>query len=467
MVDITTDCDLKLINEKISSLITYSEENHDCNNKLEIMCPDSLSESIFKISPVEMHFQKLQKIYAIENFVNRSDDIEPFFIADQSILRSQHQKWTQHLPRFTPFYAVKSNNHELILKSLINLGTSFDCASMEEIRTILDLGIPSEKIIFANPCKSPIHLKYASLKRISKMTFDNADELYKIKDYYPEAELVIRIDVDDSKSICQFGVKFGVRLGKTKPLLELAIKLGLKVIGISFHVGSGCTDASAFGDAIKRARLVFDEGKQLGFEFTLLDIGGGFPGPIAVHDGVSIQFEQIAETVNKTFDEYFGDIQDNLQLIAEPGRYFSSSAFTLVSNITSRRTVETEEEVSYMYYINDGVYGSFNCIIYDHVTVPQPGSLIKKSNGQVSYKNLQEQQDDTFSSSIWGPTCDSMDCVSKSMRLPKLSCGDWLIFENMGAYTLVAASRFNGMSIPKVYYFDSMSSSIMANYETH
>jgi ornithine decarboxylase len=467
MLEVTSDIDLKLINEKIASLITYSEENHDCNNKFEIMCSDLLSKSHFEISPFEENIEKLQKISAVENFVNQSDDIEPFFIADINVLRSQHQKWMQHLPRFTPFYAVKSNNHEFILKTLVSLGTSFDCASMEEIRTILDMGIPSEKIIFANPCKSPIHLKYAYLKGVSKMTFDNADELYKIKEYYPEAELVIRIDVDDSKSICQFGVKFGVRLGKTKPLLELALRLGLKVVGVSFHVGSGCTDPSAFGDAIKRARHVFDEGKELGFEFTLLDIGGGFPGPIAVHDGVKIQFEQIAETVNKTFDEYFGDIQDNLQLIAEPGRYFSSSAFTLVSNITSRRTIETEEEVSYMYYINDGVYGSFNCIIYDHVTITQPGSLIKKSNGQVSYRNLEERLDETYTSSIWGPTCDSMDCISKSMRLPKLSVGDWLVFENMGAYTLVAASRFNGMSIPNVYYFDSLSSSIMAMYETH
>ncbi len=457
MVEAVSDQD-QIIN-KMNTLLSMSPQCQDWDTKSDKTntSNEKSTYSIIKvdseISEKELAHQKIGEIVATENFVNSSMDIEPFFIANMNSVKSQYHKWMRCLPRFTPFYAVKCNNNEVVLRTLISLGTSFDCASMEEIKTILNFGIPPRKIIYANPCKSPVHLKYAASVGVSKMTFDNADELLKIKQYYPAAELVIRVHVDDSKSICQFGVKFGVRLGQTKPLLEMASKLGLKVIGVSFHVGSGCTDPSAYNDALKRAREVFEEGRQMGYEFSLLDIGGGFPGLSVAQNGVKIQFEDIAEVINKAMDEHFAEIKD-LQLIAEPGRFFASTAFTLVTNITSRRTIETEEGPTFMYYINDGVYGSFNCLIFDHADLPQPRFLIKNLQDFVSHTQA-EDCNDGYLSSVWGPTCDSMDCLTKAIKLPQLAVGDWLIFDNMGAYTLVAASRFNGMNNPKVLYLDS------------
>jgi ornithine decarboxylase len=397
--------------------------------------------------------QKFSETCAIENYVNSTSDIEPFYVADMKKVRSQYARWTHCLPRFTPFYAVKCNNNDAILRTLMSLGCSFDCASMEEIKTVLDMGVPAQNIIYANPCKSPIHLKYAASVGVNRMTFDNADELIKVKQYCPSAELVIRIQVDDSKSICQFGVKFGVRHGNTKPLLALAAKLNLKVIGVSFHVGSGCTDASAYNDAIKRVKGVFEEAKEFGFNFNFLDIGGGFPGLSVLQNGAKIEFEEIASVVNKSMEEYFSD-QKDLILIAEPGRYFAQTSFTLVTHITSRRTVEHQDGESFMYYINDGVYGSFNCLIFDHADLPQLHYLVK--NEENIYNHFHSQDfNQLHTCSVWGPTCDSMDCLSKSIKLPQLNVGDWLIFDNMGAYTLVAASRFNGMNLAKVLYLES------------
>lgn len=409
---------------------------------------------------------------ALEKHVNINKEIEPFFVVDLNSVVNQHQKWKNNLPIFTPFYAVKCNNDPIVLKTLINLDTNFDCASMEEIKTILDLGVSPDRIIYANPCKAPNHIKYAAEKGVLKTTFDNAEELYKVKNYHPKAELVIRIQVDDSKSICQLGIKFGVPLGNTRTLLELAFKLGLKVIGVSFHVGSGCTDASAFEDAIKRAKDVFEEAKEVGYNFTLLDIGGGFPGLSGVQNEVKIEFEEIAEVINNAIEAYFKEEKEagKVEFIAEPGRFFCSSAFSLVTNITSKRSIArpaTTELIdnnskfsSFMYYINDGVYGSFNCLIFDHAVLPYPSFLIKNSNsGVYSYYTAEhiKSKEELFESSLWGPTCDSMDLLTQSIKLPELSIGDWLLFENMGAYTLVAASRFNGMNKPKIYYLDSES----------
>jgi len=134
-----------------------------------------------------------------------------------------------------------------------------------------------------------------------------------------------------------------------------------------------------------------------------------------------------------------------VHLIAEPGRFFVASAFTLAVNIIAKRTVTNSEDTdfinikSFMYYVNDGVYGSFNCLMYDHATV-EP-TLLKNHPGELLY-----------SSSVWGPTCDGLDCVLESCLLPELSTGDWIVFRDMGAYTMAAASTFNGMPKPRCYY---------------
>ena len=99
--------------------------------------------------------------------------------------------------------AVKCNNEPAVLEILSNYGLGFDCASKVEIQTILNLGVSPNRIIFANPCKQASHVKYAAANNVAMMTFDNEQELHKIKALYPDAQLVIRIRVDDSKSLCQ------------------------------------------------------------------------------------------------------------------------------------------------------------------------------------------------------------------------------------------------------------------------
>ena len=98
-----------------------------------------------------------------------------------------------------------------------------------------------------------------------------------------------------------------------------------------------------------------------------------------------------------------------------------------------------------MLYINDGVYGSFNCLLYDHATVDveMVEELGDTERGSVAVR------------SVWGPTCDGLDCVLPEVELPDLEIGAWLYFRNMGAYTLAAGSTFNGMPRPGVTHWCS------------
>uniref|UniRef100_A0A3B3ZS57 ornithine decarboxylase n=1 Tax=Periophthalmus magnuspinnatus TaxID=409849 RepID=A0A3B3ZS57_9GOBI len=387
----------------------------------------------------------------IEQNINESsltDDRDAFYICDLGDILKKHLRWTRALPRVTPFYAVKCNDSRSVVTTLASLGTGFDCASkfQTEIQLVQSLGVDPGRIIYANPCKQVSQIKYASAHGVRMMTFDSEVELMKVARYHDNA-LVLRIATDDSKAVCRLSVKFGAPLKACRGLLEKAKELGLDVIGVSFHVGSGCTDPLTYSQAISDARYVFDMGQnELGFTMDLLDIGGGFPGS----DDVDLKFEEITAVINPALDKYF-PVDHKLKIIAEPGRFYVASAYTLVVNIIAKKVILDDDNASdedegttdrtIMYYVNDGVYGSFNCILFDHAhCLP---SL---------HKQKPKPDEPLYPCSIWGPTCDGLDRIVEQCTLPDLQVGDWLVFENMGAYTVAASSTFNGFQRPDIHY---------------
>ncbi|XP_004396371.1 PREDICTED: ornithine decarboxylase-like [Odobenus rosmarus divergens] len=380
------------------------------------------------------------------NEVSSPDDKDAFYVTDLGDILKKHLRWLKALPRVTPFYAVKCNDSRTIVKTLATIGTGFDCASKTEIQLVQSLGVPPERIINANPCKQVSQIKYAANNGGQMMTFDSEVELMIVARAHPKAKLVLRIATDDSKAVCRLSVKFGVTLKMSRLLLEQTRELNIDVIGVSFHVGSGRTDPETFMQAISDARCVFDMGAEVGFNMYLLDIGGGFPGS----EDVKLKFEEITSVINPALDKYF-PADPGVRIIAEPGRYYVASAFMLAVNIIAKKLVLKEQtgsddedessEQTFMYYMNDGVYGSFNCILYDHAHVKP--LLQKRPKPDEKY----------YSTSIWGPTCDGLDLIVQGCDLPEMHVGDWMVFENMGAYAVAAASTFNGFQErPTIYY---------------
>ena len=259
------------------------------------------------------------------------------------------------------------------------------------------------------------------------MTFDNADELHKTKALFPNAELFLRILTDDSSSLCRLSLKYGASLDCTEQLLKLAKELELNVVGISFHVGSGASDPQSFVKAVQDSRTVFDQAAHVGYDLKTLDVGGGF---------CSENFEVMAGVLSEALDEYF---PPSIRIIGEPGRYYVASAFTLACNVIARRDIQdpANNMSSYMVYLNDGVYGNFSSIIFDHQhPVPQ---ILAANDNHVRAVPIEY--------SLWGPTCDGIDRITESCLFNcVLDVGDWLYFEDMGAYTKCSATRFNGFT---------------------
>eukprot|EP01091_Cochliopodium_minus_P020457 TRINITY_DN8957_c0_g1_i1.p1 TRINITY_DN8957_c0_g1~~TRINITY_DN8957_c0_g1_i1.p1 ORF type:complete len:722 (+),score=265.08 TRINITY_DN8957_c0_g1_i1:145-2310(+) len=393
-------------------------------------------------------------------------DFGGFYFCNLGVVIDKWLLWKKLMPRAKAFYAVKSNPDVNLVRTLAMLGAGFDCASKPELEEVLSLGVKTEDIIFANPCKGRDHIEYAKNNGVAMMTFDNSDELGKIFNMYKEAQLVLRILPDDSHSLMPFGTKFGASLAESTKLIKKCKEIGANLIGVSFHVGSGCFSNQAWPDAIKLARQIWDIAVEEGFQMKLLDIGGGFPGT----DNTKLKFPDIAEAACNSLNEIFPE--KNIKIIAEPGRYFCTEAYTLAVNIISKRTKittgtqaqnhfrlvgnddhneDSQSEVTAsqentvtekkMYYLSDGVYGSFNNIVFDHAN-PLP----------IPLKTFDENAE-LHKSCLFGPTCDSIDVICRDIDLPELELDDWIYFPHMGAYTISSASSFNGFTVPNSKYF--------------
>jgi ornithine decarboxylase len=331
--------------------------------------------------------------------------------------------------------AVKCNPDPQVIRLLAELGTGFDCASKAEIDLVLKADVDPTRIIYAQPCKTSSYVRYAACKNVKQMTFDNTDELHKIKKFFPEAELFLRISTDDSSSLCRLSLKFGAAMDATNELLALAKELDLNVVGVSFHVGSGASDPLAFRQAVRDARSVFDQAATHGYMLRTLDVGGGF---------VSETFEAMTAALNQAIDDY---IPSHVNIIGEPGRYYVSSAFTLAAHIIARRTIADPATgvKGYMIYLNDGLYGNFSSIMFDH---QNPVAQILRT-GEYDYfvTTAAQHKASGIEYSVWGPTCDGIDRIVESIHFDhELDVGDWLYFEEMGAYTKCSATRFNGFT---------------------
>ncbi|KAJ5104449.1 hypothetical protein NUU61_001796 [Penicillium alfredii] len=394
-----------------------------------------------KPSPEELVDLAIESHIARVNKHSLAGGDESFFVADLGQVTRQHRRWTQSLPGVRPYY------DPTLLKLLADLGTGFDCASIEEIRAVLNQGVDPARILFANPCKSPAALVYARQAGVIRTTFDNLDELDNIKAHMPEAQLLLRIYANDDGALICLGEKFGAHLDTVQPLLSRAWELELDVIGVSFHVGTGATNPTSFAKAINHARLVFTQAQRLGFTPTILDIGGGF---------VDSHFEPTASLLRETIRAEF---PAGVTVIAEPGRFYARSAYTLACRVISRRRQlgsAAAAGVPDMLYQNDGVYGNFmNVIMEKEVMGPSvvegtrgkdiSGGKCEKDSEDLSSRGISGAGEQRYS--IWGPTCDSIDCVVRETTLEReVAVGDWLKYRNMGAYTSTTATQFNGFS---------------------
>jgi ornithine decarboxylase len=221
--------------------------------------------------------------------------------------------------------------------------------------------------------------------------------------------------------------KFGAAPGEAVDLIRAAFDAGLVVEGISFHVGSQCTNFENYVQALNLASGVFKEAHDRGYhQVKILDIGGGFPAP---YDRNVQPFKALARRLNSEFRRLF---PPKMEILAEPGRFLVATAGTLVARVIGKAVRDGKQ----CYYINDGVYHTFSGIIFDHCKYPI--EAFRKGPTQIC--------------SVFGPTCDALDVISMAEELPDLKLGDLVLSRNIGAYSHASSTYFNGFPPARVVH---------------
>jgi ornithine decarboxylase len=349
-------------------------------------------------------------------------------VIDHDALRKVYRQFRRHLPRIQVYYAMKANPDPRIVRTLFNEGASFDVASMPEFKVVYEniKKMPAEerqqwiwdKIIYANPTKPTETLEELNQYK-PLVTFDNLEEIYKIKKHAPNAGLVLRLKVPNTGAMVELSSKFGASPGEAVDLILAADKVGLTVEGISFHVGSQTTNFENYVQALSLSANVFKEARDRGYtKMNLLDIGGGFPAP---YDDSVKPFKELAKVINTELDRLF---PKDVQILAEPGRFLAAVCGTSVAMVIGKAVRDSKT----CYYINDGVYHTYSGVIFDHCKYPV--RAFKRGSTSIC--------------SVFGPTCDALDVVSMAENLPELERGDFVYSENIGAYSHASATYFNG-----------------------
>ena len=363
----------------------------------------------------------------------------PLFIIDHEELRKTYRRFNKYLPRVQAYYAVKANSHPEIIKTLFHEGASFDVASYNEFIQVYNL-IDKwrekkkeifiwDKIIFSNTIKDR-----ETLKKINKykplVTYDNIEEVKKIKQYCNKAGLVLRLKVPDTGSQVEMASKFGAEPANAMSLIKKAFDLGLKVEGLSFHVGSQCTNFQNYVSALNITSEILNHARAKGYKLDIIDIGGGFPA--LYHSNVP-RFEKLATILNNEFDRHF---PEDVEIIAEPGRFIVATSSVLVTEIIGK----ARRNNKIFYHINDGVYQTYSGVINDH-WIPNFHAF-KRGKKQIV--------------AVVGQTCDSFDKISLAEHLPaNLSIGDYLYTENIGAYSIASTTKFNGFEGAKIFHVNN------------
>jgi ornithine decarboxylase len=359
----------------------------------------------------------------------------PVVVIDHEVIRKNYASFCRHLPKVQAYYAVKANPAPEIVRTLYKAGASFDVASLPEFllvhRNIERLSAKKrqdfiwDKIIYANPIKPKETLK--ALDRYKPLlTYDNREELHKIKRYAPHAGLVLRLRVPNTGSVVELSSKFGCDTGEAVDLILEAFRTGLVVEGLSFHVGSQCTNFDNFVQALNMAAAVIREAGSRGHEIKILDIGGGFP---VNYDSHVKPFRLLARKINAEIQRLF---TPGIEILAEPGRFLVATAATSVARIIGKAVRDGKT----CYYIDDSVYHTFSGIVFDHC----------------QYHLKAFRKGATEMCTVFGQTCDGMDTIAQSEQLPSLDIDDLLYSEDIGAYSNASSTWFNGFPPAKVVH---------------
>lgn len=321
-----------------------------------------------------------------------------------------------------PLYAVKTNPDPQVIYTLKQLGVqTFDVASLAEVKLVRSIH-PSATLYFMHPVKAPEAIAAAyfdhQVRHFSLDSMEEAEKILQATHQATDLHLHVRLGMESDFAEIKLSKKFGTDVKDAAALLT-QLRPRVAGLGLSFHVGSQCSDPQAYTQAIQLAEQTLH---QSGQRLDYLNVGGGFPSiyPNMQPPALRHYFEAIHQGFARLKRQH-----PSLTLLSEPGRALVAEAFSLIVRVELRK--------QHHLYITDGTYGS----LFDAGT-PNfifPTRLLRSKASTSALAPFH----------FFGPTCDSMDYMHGPFLLPNdVQTGDYLEIGQLGAYSKSLASYFNG-----------------------
>jgi ornithine decarboxylase len=370
-------------------------------------------------------------------WLEKNSKNSPNLVIDLEEVKNNYKKFIRYFKGIKPFYAVKANPNKNIIIILNELGCSFDCASIKEIKDCIKLGVDPKKISYGNTIKKSVDIKTAFLLGINLFAFDCEAELFKISNYARGSKVFCRIQVPNGGAEWPLSKKFGCSVNSSEKLLMMAIDLKLKPIGLSFHVGSQQLFTKTWDKAIKLSSNIYKKLAKKKVKLNFINLGGGIPADYLFS---KINIRDYANDIKKSLKKYFGKSIPS-EIIIEPGRFLVASAGVLEAEII---------------LVTDKNYGKDKWVYLDigryNGLAETEGEAIKykiKVKGYYKYK--------TNRYILAGPSCDGHDILYEKFlyELPQnLKIGDRVRIFSAGAYTTAYQSNFNGIKSIKETFIE-------------
>ncbi|MDQ7038113.1 MAG: type III PLP-dependent enzyme, partial [Aquificota bacterium] len=348
----------------------------------------------------------------------------PALVVDLEGVRSKYVQIRYHLPEVNVYYAVKANDHIDILRTLADIGSGFEVASIAELEKVLSLGVPPERVISSNPVKPEEFIDFAYRSGVRRFAVDSFAEVEKISRVAPRSRVYVRINVPNEGSDWPLSRKFGTDQETALEILEFAKEKGLIPIGLTFHVGSQCNNLRNWFIGIRDASYLWERARQKGIRLMVLNMGGGIPVRYMYE---VLRIEDIAYYVRGLIRKYFPSQPYELQM--EPGRGLVGDCGVLVSRVIGKARRGDENWI----YLDTGVFNG-----------------LAETLGGIRYPVYIDREGDLKEWVVGGVSCDSMDVIARQVYLPEPEIGDRVYILSAGAYTTVYASEFNGFPKPEV-----------------
>ncbi len=342
----------------------------------------------------------------------------PLLLLDCDVVRQQYRALSEALPNVTLHFALKPLPHPAVVRTLLQEGASFDLATSGEVDLVASEGVPADRTIHTHPIKRDADIRDALAYGCNVFVVDNLNELEKFRQYCDDVEILVRLSFRNAEAFADLSKKFGCSPSMALEIIRRAMELGIRIKGLSFHVGSQTSSPQKYVDAIMACKQVMEEVVSAGLPaLSTLDIGGGFP--VSYNQAV-MPIGEFCQPINLAL----ATLPETVQVLAEPGRFIVAPSVMSVASVMG----QAERDGNTWYYLDDGIYGSFSGLMFDEANYP-----------------IETLRQDTqlYPSVLAGPTCDSIDVVAEQIMLPKLENGDLVVARMMGAYTSATATDFN------------------------